>query len=490
MIFASNHRSFLDPFVIGDARAAPDLLRRQEGAVPATASSAWFLNSLGAFPVDRGAGDTDMLETARRSSRAATRVLIFPEGTRTRPGALGPPKRGVGRLALETGAPVVPVASSAPRRSARAGASARTRSASASAARSPSRRSTSRRRSSPTAVTDRIWPCVSCSGSGSAACRRCAAPRSSAPARGARASPSCSRARASRSSSAAARASRPSDRAPRASTSTTCRASRCRRACTSCAPPTSRCRATTSSASPCPPPRCPRPSPRTPTRSRRAPPCWCCPRASSRRSARCPRLRRRARVAARASARIGGPAHAAAALDKRRRARPRLARPRLRPPARRRAAAAGFDVATTRDVVGVELAGTAKNAAALAAAAAASPARTPPGAAAGKVFAEVDAFARHAGAQPGDVRRPRRRGRPRRHRPRRRQPQPPRRRAARPGRAGATHRRRARPVRRGARRRRAAGRAHARGGRRRAGARLAGGARRRPHRARRASRRR
>jgi glycerol-3-phosphate dehydrogenase (NAD(P)+) len=37
-------------------------------------------------------------------------VLMFPEGTRTRPGALGRPKRGVGRLALETGAPVVPVA--------------------------------------------------------------------------------------------------------------------------------------------------------------------------------------------------------------------------------------------------------------------------------------------------------------------------------------------------------------------------------------------
>ena len=37
-------------------------------------------------------------------------VLIFPEGTRTRPGALGKPRRGVGRLALETGVPVVPVA--------------------------------------------------------------------------------------------------------------------------------------------------------------------------------------------------------------------------------------------------------------------------------------------------------------------------------------------------------------------------------------------
>ena len=37
-------------------------------------------------------------------------VVIFPEGTRIRRGSLGRPKRGVGRLALETGAAVLPVA--------------------------------------------------------------------------------------------------------------------------------------------------------------------------------------------------------------------------------------------------------------------------------------------------------------------------------------------------------------------------------------------
>jgi hypothetical protein len=37
-------------------------------------------------------------------------VVVFPEGTRVRCGPLGTPRRGIGRLALETGAPVAPVA--------------------------------------------------------------------------------------------------------------------------------------------------------------------------------------------------------------------------------------------------------------------------------------------------------------------------------------------------------------------------------------------
>jgi 1-acyl-sn-glycerol-3-phosphate acyltransferase len=109
VIFAANHRSFLDPFVIGTLTRRPvyyvakkELFRHPVGA--------WLLSRLGAFPIDRGAGDHRAMDTARLILERGDCVVIFPEGTRTRPGPLGIPPRGVGRLALQTGAPVVPIA--------------------------------------------------------------------------------------------------------------------------------------------------------------------------------------------------------------------------------------------------------------------------------------------------------------------------------------------------------------------------------------------
>jgi 1-acyl-sn-glycerol-3-phosphate acyltransferase len=108
-ILAPNHRSFLDPLVIGICVRRPvyfmakrELFRNR--------LQAWLLNSLGAFPVRRGEADEESMKTARLLLERGEIVLVFPEGTRIRKGSLGKPKRGVGRLALETGVPVVPVA--------------------------------------------------------------------------------------------------------------------------------------------------------------------------------------------------------------------------------------------------------------------------------------------------------------------------------------------------------------------------------------------
>jgi glycerol-3-phosphate dehydrogenase (NAD(P)+) len=109
LLLAANHRSFLDPFAIGSLTRRPvyymakrELFERRW--------QAWFLNSLGAFPIDRGAGDEAAMATARAILARGDCVVIFPEGTRRRQGPLGQPRRGVGRLVLETGASVVPVA--------------------------------------------------------------------------------------------------------------------------------------------------------------------------------------------------------------------------------------------------------------------------------------------------------------------------------------------------------------------------------------------
>src|SRR5207248_2224833 len=106
------------------------------------------------------------------------------------------------------------------------------------------------------------------------------------------------------------------------------------------------------------------------------------------------------RCGSRAMAVLGGPAHAAEVLEN---GASLVIATHDRGLARQLTdlvKSAGLDVSITTDVTGVELAGCAKNAAALAAAAASAAGPNIAGAAAGKVFAEIDALARSRGGRP------------------------------------------------------------------------------------------
>src|SRR5215208_4352460 len=109
VILASNHRSFLDPFAIGCCLGRPIyFVAKQELFMNPLLG--WILNCLGAFPIKRGASDEESMDTSLALLERGEAVVIFPEGTRIRTGSLGSPKRGVGRLALQSGKPVVPTA--------------------------------------------------------------------------------------------------------------------------------------------------------------------------------------------------------------------------------------------------------------------------------------------------------------------------------------------------------------------------------------------
>jgi glycerol-3-phosphate dehydrogenase (NAD(P)+) len=158
-IIASNHRSFLDPFVIAVmARRPIYFMTKKEAFI--NRPVAWLLSSLGAYPIDRQGGDQEAMDTTKAILDRGDGVLIFPEGTRTRPGPLGRPKRGIGRLALETGAPVVPVAiigSEAVRKGWRIRPH-KVRIRAGAPLTFPTVQEPSRHLAA--AVTDRIWPCV------------------------------------------------------------------------------------------------------------------------------------------------------------------------------------------------------------------------------------------------------------------------------------------------------------------------------------------
>src|SRR5688500_16772707 len=109
VILAANHRSFLDPFVIGCCIGRPIyFVAKQE--LFKNPLIGWFLNCMGAFPVRRGQSDEESVKTSLELLANGKAVVVFPEGTRIVSGSLGRPKRGVGRLTLLSGAPVVPVA--------------------------------------------------------------------------------------------------------------------------------------------------------------------------------------------------------------------------------------------------------------------------------------------------------------------------------------------------------------------------------------------
>ena len=115
IIFASNHLSFIDSIAIPVAAPRPVHFLAKSSYFDGSGFSGWFsrqfFTAIGAVPVQRGAGQAalDALDQQRQLLVAGNAVALYPEGTRSLDGRLYKGRTGVAFLALQSGAPVVPV---------------------------------------------------------------------------------------------------------------------------------------------------------------------------------------------------------------------------------------------------------------------------------------------------------------------------------------------------------------------------------------------
>jgi 1-acyl-sn-glycerol-3-phosphate acyltransferase len=109
VILAPNHFSFMDHFFVGAfIRRRVRFMAKSQLFVP---PMQFIYTHGGVFPVRRGHQDEEAFVTANAILARGGAIVMYSEGGRSRTGVLAEqPKRGIGRLALESGAPVVPTA--------------------------------------------------------------------------------------------------------------------------------------------------------------------------------------------------------------------------------------------------------------------------------------------------------------------------------------------------------------------------------------------
>lgn len=118
IVLVSNHQSMIDSFIVGigafypESWIKPYLVPWNPAAVEnfyRTPVLAWLSDMWKCIPVDQGRRDLGAL---RRMIQVLPKgvMTLFPEGTRSRDGSVGPGRPGAGTLALATRARVIPVA--------------------------------------------------------------------------------------------------------------------------------------------------------------------------------------------------------------------------------------------------------------------------------------------------------------------------------------------------------------------------------------------
>ena len=110
LIVACNHVSLLDPLLmsvaIAPTRRPFGLGKKELFEKPVLG---WYLRKTGSFPLDRAGDATSAMRSALEVLEKGGCVVIYPEGTRVKPGQTRAPKPGVAFLSARSKAPVLPI---------------------------------------------------------------------------------------------------------------------------------------------------------------------------------------------------------------------------------------------------------------------------------------------------------------------------------------------------------------------------------------------
>lgn len=108
-IYASNHRSYADPVLISISVKDRFAYMAKEELFQQNIFFTTLIKTMGAFPVVRGSGDMNVIDTAIEKLQSGKNLVIFPEGTRSKDGKVGKGKTGVALIVAKSNFDVIPV---------------------------------------------------------------------------------------------------------------------------------------------------------------------------------------------------------------------------------------------------------------------------------------------------------------------------------------------------------------------------------------------
>ena len=110
LLVCANHSTMADPIFLGSAIPGRQMKFVAKAELFSNKLIGGFLQSLGAFPIARGTGGAEGIQTAMHFLDEGHAVCLFPEGTRSKTGELLNPKNGAAMIASRTKCTVLPVA--------------------------------------------------------------------------------------------------------------------------------------------------------------------------------------------------------------------------------------------------------------------------------------------------------------------------------------------------------------------------------------------